>query len=278
MATPSLTRHLLPGALGEILADVRTAGRGTGRPAVLIVHGFKGFKDWGMFPVFADRLARAGFTAVSFNMSGSGVDDAGNFTRPDHFRRATWSAELADLATVTHALVGGALGMDSPPAIGLVGHSRGGAVAILHAARDSRIRALATWAAVSSAQRWSERERSDWRARGYLDVVNARTGQVLQLGTDVLDDIERSGSALDIEAAAARIRVPWLIVHGTADEAVPVAEAGVLAAASPVATTRLLRIEGGGHVFGGAHPWTSTPADAERVFAETVSFLATSLI
>jgi hypothetical protein len=29
-----------------------------------VLHGFKGFKDWGMFPPFADRLARAGFTAV----------------------------------------------------------------------------------------------------------------------------------------------------------------------------------------------------------------------
>jgi pimeloyl-ACP methyl ester carboxylesterase len=277
MATPSLTRHHLAGALGDILIDVRTAGRGAARPAVLVVHGFKGFKDWGMFPVFADRLARAGFTAVSFNMSGSGADDAGNFTRPDHFRRATWSAELADIATVTDALVGGALGVDPPPALGAVGHSRGGGVAILHAARDPRVRALVTWAAVASVQRWSERERTDWRARGYLDVVNVRTGQVLQLGTDVLDDIERSGPALDIEAAAARIRVPWLIVHGTADEAVSVAEAGVLAAASPVPTTRLLRVEGSGHVFGGAHPWTSTSADAERVFADTLSFLATSL-
>jgi hypothetical protein len=40
MATPSLTRHRLPGALGEILIDVRAGGRGTPRPAVIVVHGF----------------------------------------------------------------------------------------------------------------------------------------------------------------------------------------------------------------------------------------------
>src|ERR687894_562892 len=78
MATPSLTKHSLPGALGPILLDVRASGRSVPRPAVVIVHGFKGFKDWGMFPHLADRLGLAGFTAISLNMSGSGVDDSGD--------------------------------------------------------------------------------------------------------------------------------------------------------------------------------------------------------
>src|SRR5512143_489800 len=77
MATPTLTAHTLPGVLGPLLVDVRTSDRAEPRPAVLIVHGFKGFKDWGMFPPLADRVARAGFTAVSFNLSGSGVDEKG---------------------------------------------------------------------------------------------------------------------------------------------------------------------------------------------------------
>jgi len=82
MATPSLTKHVLPGALGDILIDVRAGGRESSRPAVVVVHGFKGFKDWGMFPRLAERLAQAGFSAVSFNMSGSGVDDTGEFAWP----------------------------------------------------------------------------------------------------------------------------------------------------------------------------------------------------
>jgi hypothetical protein len=43
MATPTLTAHTLPGRLGEIFVDVRAAGRSGSRPAVVIVHGFKGF-------------------------------------------------------------------------------------------------------------------------------------------------------------------------------------------------------------------------------------------
>ena len=35
-------------------------------PAVLILHGFKGFMDWGFFPLFQRGLAESGFLAVSF--------------------------------------------------------------------------------------------------------------------------------------------------------------------------------------------------------------------
>ena len=63
MATPTLTRHELAGTLGPIYVDVRAGGRATPRPAVVVLHGFKGFKDWGFFPPFAERIARAGMTA-----------------------------------------------------------------------------------------------------------------------------------------------------------------------------------------------------------------------
>ncbi len=52
-------------------------------------------------------------------------------------------------------------------------------------------------------------------------MVNTRTGQRLPSYTDILDDVERhAGGKLDILGAAARLRVPWLIVHGSEDESV----------------------------------------------------------
>ena len=209
MATPSLTKHRLQGILGEILVDVRAGGRGTPRPAVLVVHGFKGFKDWGMFPPLAERLAQAGFAAVALNTSGSGVDDGGDFVWPERFGHDTFSASLADLGTVLDALSAGELGIVPPSRIGLIGHSRGGGVAILQAARDRRVRALVTWAAISTVERWPDKaERDRWRATGKLDVINARTGQVLPLYTDVLDDVDRNATgALDIPAAAATLPI-----------------------------------------------------------------------
>jgi dienelactone hydrolase len=244
---------------------------------VLVVHGFKGFKDWGMFPHLAERLARAGFSAVTFNLSGSGVDDGGEFSLRDRFGHNTFSAELQDLQRVLDALLSGALGVPAPSTLALVGHSRGGGIAVLETARDSRIRALVTWAAISRVERWPEDERSAWRARGHTEIQNARTGQILPLYTDVLDDIEQNAETLDIGAAAARIRVPWLIIHGTEDESVGFTEAETLKAASRRKKTQLLAIERGGHTFGATHPWRSATAELDLVFDATLDWLAANL-
>jgi dienelactone hydrolase len=277
MATATLTKHRLDGALGEILVDVRSGGRGSPRPAVIVLHGFKGFKDWGMFPPLAERLARAGFTAVTLNLSGSGVDDAGDFSLPERFAHDTFTAELTDLGRVADGLALGALGVSPPSSLGLVGHSRGGGIAVLQAARDPRVRALVTWSAISTVDRWPAPERAEWRAAGVKEIRNARTGQVLPLYPDVLDDIECNRAALDIAAAASRIRVPWLIVHGTVDESVPLAEAERLAAAAPAGSSRFLPIENAGHTFGAAHPWNGGTAELERVFEATIAALTSEL-
>ncbi|HKH84886.1 MAG TPA: alpha/beta fold hydrolase, partial [Gemmatimonadales bacterium] len=194
MATPTLTKHSVPGTLGPLLIDVRAGGRALPRPAVVILHGFKGFKDWGMFPPLSERIARAGLTAVSPNFSGSGVDDSGDFSLPELFGHNTFTAELQDSQSILEALFNGQLGIPFPSSVGLLGHSRGGGIAILQTARDPRVSALVTWAAISDVQRWSSGERAAWRSEGKAEVRNARTGQILPLYTDVLDDIEQNAA------------------------------------------------------------------------------------
>jgi uncharacterized protein len=277
MATPTLTKHSLPGALGQLLIDVRAGGRTSARPAVLILHGFKGFKDWGMFPHLAERLALAGYTALSPNLSGSGVDDAGEFTLPDRFGHNTFSAELQDVGRIVDSLMQGELGVPPPSSVGTVGHSRGGGIAVLQTAQDPRIRALVTWSAISRVERWPQDQRTAWRATGHTEIQNARTGQILPLYTDVLDDIEQNADSLDIEAAAGRITIPWLIIHGTEDESVGFSEAESLKAASPRKKTRLLPIERGGHTFGATHPWRSTTPQLDSVFDATVAWFSAHL-
>ncbi|MGH7658621.1 MAG: alpha/beta hydrolase, partial [Gemmatimonadales bacterium] len=236
------------------------------------------FKDWGMFPPLASRAARAGFTSVSFNMSGSGVDDSGDFTLGDRFVRNTYSAERADLAAVVDALLAGRLGVPPPTCIGLIGHSRGGGIAILHTADDRRIAALVTWAAIGSVDRWSKPEKDAWRKLGYLNIQNARTGQIFPLETATLDDIAAHGDgSLHIPAAASRIEVPWLIVHGKEDESVPAAEAELLKESSGRKSTELMLVEGTGHTFGAVHPWKGAGEQIVRVFNATIGFLTQKL-
>ena len=230
-----------------------------------------------MFPPLAERLARAGFVAVTFNMSGCGVDDAGEFTLPERFGHNTFSAELNDIRAVVKELRSGKLGVAPPTRLGLLGHSRGGGMSVIEAAEESRVAALVTWSAISHVNRWPALK-EEWRKRGKTDIVNTRTGQVLPLYTDVLDDIEaHGGNTLDIRAAASRVRVPWLIVHGAVDESVPVDEARALASASGRASTELLIVEGGGHTFGAAHPFKGFTAELERATDASVAFLGKHL-
>jgi hypothetical protein len=59
---------------------------------VLVAHGFKGYKDYGMFPRIAESLANRGFIAHRFNFSHSGMTGAiETFERPDLFERDTWN-------------------------------------------------------------------------------------------------------------------------------------------------------------------------------------------
>jgi pimeloyl-ACP methyl ester carboxylesterase len=275
MATSRLERHRLRGVLGEILVDVRAGSRGVPLPVVVLAHGFKGFKDWGFFPLLADRLARAGFAAVSYNASGSGVDDSGTVAYPDRFGHNTFSAELADLESVLDAVDAAGLGLPVPTSIGLLGHSRGGGMAILAAARRPEVKALVTWAAIASTLRWSREMQAHWKAQGHLEVRNQRTGQVLPLYPDILDDLARHAEALDITAAARGLTIPWLIAHGAVDETVKVTEAEVLARAAPTAET--LFIPQTGHTFGASHPLADRPPALAALLDATIGFLVRHL-
>jgi pimeloyl-ACP methyl ester carboxylesterase len=247
----------------------------------VICHGFKGFKDWGMFPVLAVRLAQAGFTTVSFNFTGSGVGpDGESFSEPLRFAHDTYSRQLVDLSLVVQGLTQATLvpELRPPPRVGLLGHSRGGGIAVLEAARETGIRALVTWSAISTAGRWDSETVRRWRERGTLEVVNMRTGEVLPLTTDVLDDLaaDQPVGRLDIQAAARQVKVPWLILHGEIDESVAVAEATSLATANPLATLRI--IPGAGHTFGARHPWKGSTPELDQAMSATVEWFGRELL
>ncbi len=230
------------------------------RPAVLVTHGFKGFMEWGFWPYVADLLATRGFTVVRFNLSGAGMRPGDErVTDLEAFAHATISGDVADQSALLEAMARGELaaGRIDPQRIGLLGHSRGGGTSLLLAASPQgveRVRALVTWSAVGRFDRLSAEEKEQWRRRGETPVVNKRTGQVLAVALDVLEDMEGNREAFDLELAAARRRAPWLIAHGTADETVAFNEGRALAAAAGD-VCEFLAIEGGSHTLGAQHPF-----------------------
>ena len=90
------------------------------------------------------------------------------------------------------------------------------------------------------------------------------------------DDLLTNQARLDVMAAAARVRVPWLVLHGSEDSAVSVDEARALAAAGPAAALRIL--DGWGHTFGAVHPMEAPSPGLEEAVAATVQHFRESLL
>jgi pimeloyl-ACP methyl ester carboxylesterase len=235
------------------------------RALVVIAHGFKGFKDWGFFPWLAEYLCRQRLAVCRFNMSRSGVgDDPESFDRLDLFAGDTYSAQIDDLVRVTRWASSRLRGVP----VYLLGHSRGGGIALL-AAQALELGGVVTWSAISRADRWDETTKRQWRAAGSLDVVNQRTRQTMKMSTAILDDYERHN--FDILAAARALTVPLLVVHGARDESVPVEEARAIAAASPEAS--LVVIESAGHTYNAIHPLIAVPPQLVCAAAVTAAFV-----
>jgi uncharacterized protein len=277
---------VLDGPDGEpIRGDLRHPARGAApRSGVVVLHGFKGFRNWGFFPHVCRELARDGHIVASFDFSRNGVGRGGeDFDQLEAFARNTFTRELEEVHMVCQALRAGDLPAAAPERIALLGHSRGGGTAVL-AAAEGAAHALVTWAAVATFDRWDDLVKEEWRRRGRIHVANARTGQDMPLDVTLLDDLERNGRRLDVEAAARRLgagqdRLPWLIVHGSDDASVPVEEGRRLAAAAHRgaeghdAPVHLEVIDGAGHTFGASHPFQGVGPHLEAALHATRAHL-----
>jgi len=242
-------------------------------PTVVVLHGFKGFMDWGFYPELTRRLNARGLGVVRFNFSGSGVgEDRERFTDEPAFFANTPSREVDDVERVRAWLDSGAAPEVDARRLALLGHSLGGAVALLHAARRGDYLAFVGWASVATFRRFPSEVEALWRRQGFVEIPNVRTKEILRLGLGWLEDLDRHARALDVLAAGRRLTSPTLLLHGTDDEAVPLAEGRALAEAlAPRA--RLELVEGANHTFWAAHPLSGVPATLARVLARTAGFL-----
>lgn len=260
-----------------MLLDVCYKQTHEAKPAVIFVHGFKGFKDWGHFDLLAKSFAQQGFVFLKFNFSHNGTtpENPLEFGDLDAFGNNNYIIELNDLEKVIDwALTDPSIAQEvDKEAVYLLGHSRGGGISILKAAEDPRVKKLVTWASVSDFLNRNKKLTIDtWHEKGVVYTFNARTKQQMPLYLQFYESLLAHKERLNIAKAAKGLNIPFLIVHGTQDEAVDLKDAEELHRACK--HSELLVVGGAGHTFGVKHPFEelSFPEHAQFAIERSIAF------
>jgi pimeloyl-ACP methyl ester carboxylesterase len=255
----------------SILIDTFYSENKTNQSIVIFCHGYKGFKDWGAWNLMAESVANAGFCFVKFNFSHNGgtMENPIDFPDLEAFGNNNYTKELDDLNDVMDWVENN---FDNnlyvnTDQICLVGHSRGGGIAILKASEDKRITKLVTLASISDFGRRTATigDLKEWKEEGVKYVLNGRTKQQMPHYYQFYEDFKANEERLHIESAIKRIEIPMLITHGDEDTSVAIHEAKELHQWNPNSQLRI--IKGADHVFNTQHPWDKNDLSSELKFA-----------
>jgi fermentation-respiration switch protein FrsA (DUF1100 family) len=178
------------------------------RAGALLCHGMESDKNSEKIISLSRELAARGILTLRFDFSYVGESSG-------KFEDLTYTGEVEDLASAF------AFVRSFPVTkIGLLGSSMGGTVALLFAAREKAVTAIAAIAAPLHPEKITEsllspEQVEQWRSDGFISFHGQR------INVSLLEDLDR----LDVARQARQIACPVLIVHGDRDETVPVREA-----------------------------------------------------
>lgn len=193
---------------------------------VVLAHGVTGNKDRPHLVALAEGLSERGWPSVRISYSGNGESEG-------RFEDSCITKEVADLQSVIDAA--------GKVRVAYVGHSMGGAVGVLTAARDARIQVLVSLSGMTHTADFVKREFSDQvPGEGFMwdepDHPFSKT---------YAEDLKMIGDTL---SAAEAVEQPWLLIHGDADDLVPIQD-GRDAHEAAGGEKKFVEIPGAGHSF-----------------------------
>jgi len=195
---------------------------------LIIGHGVTGNKDRPFVVALAEAISTAGINVLRFSFAGNGNSDG-------DFRDCTISKEVEDLRSVITAAEQNGF------RVSYAGHSMGGAVGVLAAAKDSRIQFLISLAGMVNTEKFYDAEFGEEKP----DEGCMWEDEDCPLSSKFRHDLKAIHSTAPF---ASKIQVPWLLVHGTTDDVVMIDDSreAFSLANEP---KQLIEIEGANHVF-----------------------------
>lgn len=262
----------------QIHIDVRYPQLADSLPLVLLVHGFKAWKDWGFFPYVADKIAESGAICINFSTSLCGVPPfANDYIYSEKFARNTITQELQDINCVLDSFRKGTIDADATSYWNretyLLGHSRGGTLSIFIAASDKSINKVITWCPIDKFVRFSKRQIEEWKKIGFIEFEDTRTGTQLRINKSYIDDYYNNAEQYNPIIRVRELSVPILFIHGKQDLTVPYRESQTLFAQVQNRDARYKLIDNTGHTFGIQHPFIQTTQALEEVLKHTIEFI-----
>jgi len=218
----------IPGAgvsIGGVLFRPATVP-GEVLPAIVVVHGHLPYSTNGAATVEATarRYSERGYIALAMSMRGwpasEGADDCG-LKQPDDIVEVVEWLKRQPNVDAAH--------------VGLMGFSKGGQMVLLAAARGATVQAVVAYYAPADLELWKARTDDEDRIRYITTLCEPPPG------------LERRSPVKQ----AALIVPPVLLVHGDADENVPLEQSQLMAEAMRAAgrQVELLVVPGAGHSF-----------------------------
>ncbi len=235
MTSPPATERIefAGGAGARLAASLHRPGDGTAvAGAALLCHCFTCSKDLFTTTRIAKGLAAGGYLTLAFDFTGLG-ESGGDLAD------TTVATNVSDITAAAVALIRRGAG----PCV-LVGHSLGGAAAVLAASRlhtVSRVVAVASPASAAHVEHlFDDAALEQIRAEGSGEVrIGSRP---VRVGRDFLDDLHRH----DVAAAAAALGRPMLVIQAGADAVVGRDQTEALARAG---SATLHTVDGADHLF-----------------------------
>jgi uncharacterized protein len=261
--------------------DIQFNSKQKSATPILFCHGFKGFKDWGCNNLISLKFAQSNYFFIKFNFSFNGVilDNLSDISDAEAFGKNNYSRELEDIQLIINSLADSkselALFQDffDIDKLVILGHSRGGSMALISALEDQRIKKIISWGAVTDLSLYAEmKDPLEWQSEPAL-VINARTGDTYPVYYQFYEDYLSNQPRFEILENIAKLDKPLLIVHGSSDKAVSISNSQELY--KTVGHALFIAVENGGHTFGASHPWAEStlPQQLDEVIEECIEFL-----